>query len=99
MIKAVRDLIGAGAVAETPTEYSVSNMRSRAESANMGIDQVVEVIGALEKQMKEAAKSLDFERAAELRDEINELRRFVNPGDFTIPVAPKKPAGKIRRAR
>ncbi|MEP6756256.1 MAG: excinuclease ABC subunit UvrB [Chthonomonadales bacterium] len=99
VIKAVRDLIGAGAVAETPTEYSVSNMRSRAESANMGIDQVVEVIGALEKQMKEAAKSLDFERAAELRDEINELRRFVNPGDFTIPVAPKKPAGKIRRAR
>lgn len=32
------------------------------------------LISSLEKEMKEAAKTLDFERAAELRDMINELR-------------------------
>ena len=65
----------------------------------MGLDQIVDVIGSLEKQMKEASKALDFERAAQLRDEIAELRKFVNPGDFVIPKASKSSTGSKQRAR
>ena len=46
---------------------------------------VVWAIGDLERQMKEAAKALGFERAAALRDEVAELRKFVNPGDIATP--------------
>ena len=35
---------------------------------------VAKAIGALEKQMKAAAKRLEFEEAAQLRDRIKELR-------------------------
>jgi len=66
-------------------------------AAQMGIDQVVSVIGDLEKQMKEAAKALDFERAAQLRDEVAELRKFVNPGDIGAASRSDKTASKRRR--
>jgi excinuclease ABC subunit B len=33
------------------------------------------MIKALESQMKQAAKSLEFEKAAQLRDQVVELRR------------------------
>jgi excinuclease ABC subunit B len=41
-------------------------------------------IVALESQMKKAAMDLDFERAAELRDRITELRRL-NPAHAFLP--------------
>ena len=34
----------------------------------------------VEKEMKQAAKALDFERAAELRDELSRLKKLIpNP--------------------
>ena len=42
--------------------------------AQMPKDELKRVIAELEKQMKEAAKNLEFEKAAVLRDEIFELR-------------------------
>jgi excinuclease ABC subunit B len=102
IIKAVRELITGEYVAEEKASYSVGGTGGKGAAAaaaqGMGLDQIVEVIGSLEKQMKEASKALDFERAAELRDEINELRRFVNPGDVGVPKHEKKPA-KAKRAR
>jgi excinuclease UvrABC helicase subunit UvrB len=63
----------------------------------MGIDQVVSVIGDLEKQMREAAKALDFERAAQPRDEIAELRKFVNPSDTGAASRTERAPSKRRR--
>ncbi|MCX7598545.1 MAG: excinuclease ABC subunit UvrB [Armatimonadetes bacterium] len=40
-------------------------------------DQLFEVIRELEREMKEAAEALEFERAAELRDEIEELKQLL----------------------
>ncbi len=55
-------------VAEEPSEYSVSvNDLPKEELARMIVE--------LERQMKTAAKELDFERAALLRDQVVELRR------------------------
>ena len=40
-------------------------------------DEVVRLIKDLEAQMKQAAKALEFEKAALLRDQILELRRSI----------------------
>ncbi len=84
--KAVRDLIQAEHAAESKATYSVKNTgdRIREDATKMSLDQVEEVITSLEKEMREASKALNFEYAAELRDEINELRKL----------APKSEIGK-----
>ena len=43
----------------------------------MSKESMVKVIKGLETQMKKAAKSLEFEQAAMLRDEISELRKLM----------------------
>ncbi len=76
--KAVRELIQAGKIAEDKSEYSVQNTtaRLRQDPATLSIDQIEEVIRSLEKEMKDAARALNFEYAAELRDEVNALRKM-----------------------
>jgi excinuclease ABC subunit B len=71
IIKAVRDLtdqMAARAVAEPQAEYRVKG------AAGLPKSEMERVIAELEKQMKEAAKNLEFEKAAVLRDQIYELR-------------------------
>ena len=50
------------------------NARRRGEVKSLTKQQRMEQIAKLEKQMKEAAKMLEFELAAALRDQIIELR-------------------------
>ena len=78
VIKAIRDLLQAEKVAEDKTEYGAGKGpgRLREDASVMSIGQIEEVIQKLEKEMKDAARSLNFEYAAELRDEINELRKI-----------------------
>ncbi len=80
--KAVRALIQAERIAEEKSSYSTQNALSRlkADPATMSLDQISEVVLELEKEMKEAAKSLNFEYAAELRDEVNELKKMAPKG-------------------
>lgn len=71
IVKAVRDLtdqITVHSAAETKAEYHV---RSAVKMENRELRNLV---AQLEAQMKEAAKNLEFEKAAVLRDEIFELR-------------------------
>jgi excinuclease ABC subunit B len=44
----------------------------------MSKDQKVDLIEQLTEQMHEAAKDLEFERAAALRDEVNRLKKMVS---------------------
>ena len=78
VIKAIRDLLQAQKVAEDKTEYGAGKGagRLREDASVMSIGQIEEVIQKLEKEMKDAARSLNFEYAAEIRDEINELRKI-----------------------
>lgn len=69
--KSVRDLIEATKVAEDEDKYYTSK-----EKANlMSAEELETLIAKLQKEMKKAAGELQFERAAELRDKIEELRR------------------------
>ncbi|MDI3328419.1 MAG: excinuclease ABC subunit UvrB [Alicyclobacillaceae bacterium] len=66
--KAVRDIIEATKAAEEPAVYEVLP-----KAEQLPKEERDKLIKRLEKEMKEAAKALEFERAAELRDLILEL--------------------------
>jgi excinuclease ABC subunit B len=96
--KAVRELIAAERVMEERNPYRTS--RDLTQAQQLPLDQVVELVAQLEKQMKEAAKALEFERAAQLRDEIAELKRFIPSHALGGAAAgEKRTYKKVRRAR
>jgi excinuclease ABC subunit B len=69
--KAIRDLtdqMSPRAVSEMRGEYKVK------ATEGMPKGEMKKIIDELEKQMKEAAKNLEFEKAAALRDELYELK-------------------------
>lgn len=71
IFKAVRDLtdqLASHSVAESQGEYRVRDGKGIPKS------ELNRLIDELEKQMKEAAKNLEFEKAALLRDQVFELR-------------------------
>jgi excinuclease ABC subunit B len=75
--KAIRDLSDSvRAVAEERTAYGVSE--------DIPKDELARLVKDLEGQMKQAAKNLEFERAAALRDQIVELRRRM---EETAPIS------------
>ncbi len=76
IVKEIRDLTDrVRVVTEQPAEYAVGR--------DIPKDQLVRLIGELEKQMKAAAAQLEFEKAAMLRDQILELRRGLE--DESVP--------------
>ena len=67
--KAVRDLITVSkAVAETEDKL-------KKDPESMNRKELIKLISKVEKQMREAAASLNFEQAAELRDKMIELKK------------------------
>jgi excinuclease ABC subunit B len=68
--KEIRDVIQATVAAEDQESYS-KKITSFSQVTKKNRPQVIE---QLEKEMREAAKSLDFEKAAELRDIVFELK-------------------------
>ena len=67
--KEIRDVIRATHVAENEEEYKPAY-----KYKNLSKKDKEKVIKEMEKEMKEAAKALNFERAAELRDLVLELK-------------------------
>ena len=66
--KKVKDLIQTTKVAESQTSYTTKEVKK------LGKKETLALITKLEKDMRVAAKALEYERAAELRDIIFELR-------------------------
>ncbi len=58
------------AIAEEKADYKTTRK-------NLPKNELKHILADLEREMKEAAKNLDFERAAELRDQVYELRGLV----------------------
>ncbi|MEW8993867.1 excinuclease ABC subunit UvrB [Clostridium sp.] len=74
IIKEIRDVIEISTVAEDEASYTSE------ASSDLLLDkkELAKHITKLEKEMKEAAKDLQFERAAVLRDEIERMKRDFN---------------------
>ncbi|MEV9641534.1 excinuclease ABC subunit UvrB [Mammaliicoccus sciuri] len=70
IIKPIREVIRATQVAEETESY----LQRRTEGKKLSKEERGLLLVKLEKEMKDAAKALDFERAAELRDSIIELK-------------------------
>ncbi len=68
--KEIREVIGITQVAEEKAEYN-----SLDEALEANNDNIEKLIETYENEMKEAAKNLQFERAAELRDKIKKLKK------------------------
>jgi excinuclease ABC subunit B len=74
IFKAVRDLtdqLSVKVVSEPKGEYKVRG------AAGLPKSDLHRLVGELEKQMKEAAKNLEFEKAAAIRDEMYQLRSLL----------------------
>jgi len=79
IVKSVRDLTARlRAVAEDKAEYRTDT------PAQLPKDELSRLVKELEKQMKAAAQSLEFEKAALLRDQVFELRQALVEKDPTI---------------
>jgi len=74
IIKEIREVIEISTVAEEEASYTSE------ASSDLLLDkkELAKHISKLEKEMKEAAKDLQFERAAVLRDEIERMKRDFN---------------------
>ena len=81
--KSIRDLtdqFSARGVAETRGEYKTGKHKDLSSRTEMQ-----KVIAELEKQMKDAARNLEFERAAALRDEMYELKSVLADDESLKP--------------
>lgn len=74
VVKGIRDVIDISARSDDGADAIRGAKRSRAESKKMTKSEREATIERMTRQMKEAARSLDFELAAFLRDRIRELR-------------------------
>jgi excinuclease ABC subunit B len=84
--KQVRNLIE-GVLAEAPEEDSALAQESRFETARivaLGEKQAGRELRRLEKQMLECAKNLEFEKAAQLRDDLAALRQKLFGGSLGV---------------
>ena len=70
--KAVRDLI------TVSQEITKENAAFEKDPESMSADELKKLIGKTEKQMRRAATDLNFEAAAELRDQLIELKKHYN---------------------
>ena len=80
--KAIHDLT------EEFSEKAVSEMRGEYKTKSvmdMPRNEIQKIINEMEKQMKEAAKNLEFEKAAALRDEMYELKSLLAEDDKLKP--------------
>ena len=71
--KAVREVIEAKRISDTREYYGVS----RKDVKHLPLDEIMIMLADLEREMKQAARALDFEHAAECRDEISRIKKLL----------------------
>lgn len=84
------------AVAELRSQYNADVEGALDPDQPIRVEDIPMVIGQLEKQMKELAKDMEFERAAAVRDEISQLRQTLGVSDGRIGVEKRKLPGRRR---
>jgi len=83
IVKSIRDLTErVRVIAESKPEYKTANGNetSALAPANLPKDELARLIKQIEKEMRDAAKALEFEKAALLRDQLVELRGIEQMG-------------------
>ena len=87
IIKGIRDINDRlRAVAEASGAYESTAGRAR-ELTQMSREEIGKLVAQMEAEMRAAARELEFERAASLRDEIQQVRLRVLEEDVSVTVA------------
>lgn len=73
--KSIRDIVEPIRAAEEKADYVLEALEGKT------VKELVKLIAKLEDQMRDAAAQLEFEKAAELRDKVRDLRRKLGPGE------------------
>jgi excinuclease ABC subunit B len=97
--KAVRDVLMSNRVSEQRAQYRIA---PDAADELLPVDDLLDVMAEMEAEMKRASRALEFERAAELRDEIARLKRLLPEADAPVSLAqtrkpPVSSGGRGRR--
>ena len=98
IIKEIRDINDRlRAVADRPGSYASGE--ASADLSELSREQIAQYVGQLEATMREAARNLEFERAAALRDQVQEIRLRVLEQDASVTVAraAEAAAGEVER--
>ncbi|MEO8462238.1 MAG: helicase-related protein, partial [Chloroflexota bacterium] len=100
IIKGIRDLNDQlRTVAEGTVVYTSEREARDARLVQMDNRKVEELVKRMETEMRAAAKELEFERAAALRDEIQQIRfRVLNEDQSAVVARAAEVAGKARPA-
>jgi excinuclease ABC subunit B len=91
--KAVREVLQAHRVADKKEAYSPDSV-----DETHPVEDIMRAIQELEVEMRQRSKSLEFEEAALLRDEIQRLKRLLPDAEFAESVAPSMPTYMAKRA-
>ncbi len=80
--KMVRETVRAyDEVKDVVAQYSDETTAKLKDGSPIRLEDVPVLISSLEKDMKDWAKAMEFEKAAEVRDEINALRKLMGTSD------------------
>lgn len=87
--KTIRDITDQLSIESKAPDFKVGDKKGSYQDRQALIaheqESLEQVLTQLEKQMKEAAKNLEFEKAAQLRDELFELRSLIVEGSKLSP--------------
>ena len=92
----VRSYDAAEAVANQYSDETVEKVGK--DGAPVRLEDIPILIASLEKDMKDLAKSMEFEKAAAVRDEINSLRKFLGTDPSRTLGADKRKLPAARKA-
>lgn len=97
--KEVRETVRSyDAVADVAAQYSAGTQKELDPNQPVRIEDLPLLIGAMEKEMKDLAKAMEFEKAASIRDEINRLRSVMGTSDGRLGQAKRRlPGSRGRR--
>ena len=101
IVKSMAEVRLSTRVADARTERPANERKKEKARAALDLHDPVaraKAIQALEQQMREAAANLEYEVAAILRDQLNEIRALDAP-DVQRDAAPRRPGGSARRSR
>jgi excinuclease ABC subunit B len=93
--KSIEEVLAATAVADVKAARDQRRERAKMPKVAEAViryltaDQRKDLLEELNEEMKKAARDLEFERAAELRDEIQKLEALPLPGSETKPQSRK----------
>ncbi len=82
IIKEVRETIRSyDQVNEIAAQYSSETQKAILDGSPVRVEDIPILISSMEKEMKDLAKAMEFEKAAHVRDEIEALRKIMGTSD------------------